>query len=263
MNILDFQRKKELNEKITMVTCYDYSSAKLLADSEVECLLVGDSLAMTMHGFQDTLSATMEMMVLHTAAVKRGVGDQFIVADLPFLSYRKSLAHSVEAAQQLMQAGAHAVKLEGAAGNLETIRHFIESGIPVMGHLGLTPQYVHAMGGYRVQGRSDEAAEKLMQDAKALEAAGCFAVVLECIPSALAKKITEALAIPTIGIGAGTATDGQVLVYQDLLGMNKNFKPKFVKVFLDGCHAIKEAINQYCRDVKKVEFPANEHTYDH
>lgn len=263
MNILDFHKKKQANEKITMVTCYDYSSAKLLADSEVECLLVGDSLAMTMHGFQDTLSATLEMMVLHTAAVKRGAGDQFIVADLPFLSYRKSLPETMQAVHALMQAGAHAVKLEGASGNLETIRYIVESGVPVMGHLGLTPQYVHALGGYRVQGRDELAAEKCLQDAKALEAAGCFAVVLECIPSALAKKVTEALSIPTIGIGAGTATDGQVLVYQDLLGMNQNFKPKFVKVFLDGCEAIKTAINQYCRDVKKVEFPSHEHTYDH
>lgn len=262
MNILDFQRKKHLNEKITMVTCYDYSSAKLLADSDVECLLVGDSLAMTMHGFSDTLSATMEMMVLHTAAVKRGAGHQFIVSDLPFLSYRKSLSETMQAVQLLMQAGAQAIKLEGATGNLETIRYIVESGVPVMGHLGLTPQYVHALGGYRVQGRDDAAAEKLRQDAKALAAAGCFALVLECIPAALAKTITEELTIPTIGIGAGTATDGQVLVYQDLLGMNKNFKPKFVKVFLDGCNAIKDAINQYCRDVKKVEFPAHEHTYD-
>lgn len=263
MNILDFQRKKQSNEKITMVTCYDYSSAKLLADSEVECLLVGDSLAMTMHGFEDTLSATMEMMALHTAAVKRGAGDQFIVSDLPFLSYRKSLADTMQAVHTLMQAGAHAIKLEGATGNLDTIRHIVDSGVPVMGHLGLTPQYVHALGGYRVQGRTDIAAEKLLADAKALEAAGCFAVVLECIPSALAKKITDVLAIPTIGIGAGTETNGQVLVYQDLLGMNKNFKPKFVKVFLDGCHAIKEAVNQYCRDVKQVEFPSHEHTYEH
>lgn len=263
MNILDFQRKKQLNEKITMVTCYDYSSAKLLADSDVDTLLVGDSLAMTMHGFQDTLGATLEMMALHTAAVKRGAGEQFIVADLPFLSYRKSLSETMHAVQTLMQAGAHALKLEGAAGNLDTIHHIVESGVPVMGHLGLTPQYVHALGGYRVQGRTDLAAEKLLADAKALEAAGCFALVLECIPAALAKKITEALTIPTIGIGAGTSTDGQVLVYQDLLGMNKNFKPKFVKVFFDSCHAIKEAINQYCRDVKKVEFPAHEHTYEH
>lgn len=262
MNILDFQQKKLGKEKITMVTCYDYSSACLLADSEVDCLLVGDSLAMTMHGFQDTLSATLEMMVLHTAAVKRGVGKQFIVADLPFLSYRKSLSETMHATHALMQAGAHAVKLEGAAGNLETIRYLVESGVPVMGHLGLTPQYVHALGGYRVQGRSDEAADKLWQDAKDLEAAGCFALVLECIPSALAEKITMTLNIPTIGIGAGVVTDGQVLVYQDLLGMNKSFKPKFVKTFLDGCHAIKEAINQYCRDVKKVEFPSHEHTYD-
>lgn len=263
MNILDFQKKKQANEKITMVTCYDYTSAKLLADSELECLLVGDSLAMTMHGFNDTLSATLEMMVLHTAAVVRGAGQQFIVSDLPFLSYRKSLPDTMHAVQMLMQAGAHAVKLEGASGNLETIRHLVESGVPVMGHLGLTPQYVHALGGYRVQGRDELAAEKLIQDAKALEAAGCFALVLECIPSALAKKVTELLSIPTIGIGAGTDTDGQVLVYQDLLGMNQSFKPKFVKVFLDGCHAVKSAINQYCRDVKTREFPSHENTYDH
>lgn len=261
MNILDFQRKKQNHEKITMVTCYDYTSAALLAKTDVDCVLVGDSLAMTMHGFQDTLSATMDMMVLHTAAVKRGIGSQFIVADLPFLSYRQSQATTLSAVLALMQAGAHAVKLEGAAGNLETVRYLVESGVPVMGHLGLTPQSVNAFGGYRVQARTEAAQAQLVADANALADAGCFALVLECVPEAIATQVTQQLTIPTIGIGAGVNTDGQVLVFQDVLGLNDAFKPKFVKTFLNGAELIQSAINEYTRAVKMKEFPGDDHTY--
>lgn len=263
MNILDFQRKKEAHEKITMVTCYDYTSAAMLAQTDIDCVLVGDSLAMTMHGFQDTLAATIEMMALHTAAVKRGIGSKFIVADLPFLSYRQSQTMTLQAVLALMQAGAHAVKLEGAAGNVETVRHLVESGVPVMGHLGLTPQYVNTFGGYRVQARTEAAAAQLVADAKALAEAGCFALVLECVPEAVANHVTQQLSIPTIGIGAGVNTDGQVLVFQDVLGLNEAFKPKFVKTFLNGADLVKSAINDYCRAVKIKEFPGDDHTYQH
>lgn len=263
MNILDFQRKKAAHEKITMVTCYDYTSAAMLAKTDIDCVLVGDSLAMTMHGFQDTLAATIEMMVLHTAAVKRGIGSKFMVADLPFLSYRQSQTMTLQAVLALMQAGAHAVKLEGAAGNVETVRYLVESGVPVMGHLGLTPQYVNAFGGYRVQARTEAAAAQLVADANALAEAGCFALVLECVPEAVATLVTQQLSIPTIGIGAGVHTDGQVLVFQDLLGLNEAFKPKFVKTFLNGADLVKSAINDYCRAVQSKEFPGDDHTYQH
>src|ERR1700677_3892547 len=215
MNVLDFAKKKQAAEKITMVTCYDYTSARILAQTEVDVLLVGDSLAMTMHGFKDTLCASVKMMEWHTAAVVRVAGNKFILGDLPFLSYRLSLSKSVAAAGALMRAGAHAVKLEGAKGNLKLIRHLVESGIPVMGHLGLTPQSVHTLGGWKVQGKTEESAKRLKEDAFALEEAGCFGTVLECVPTALAQELSAELAMTTIGIGAGVHTDGQVLVFQD------------------------------------------------
>lgn len=261
MNILQFNEKKQQREKISMVTCYDFTSACLLATTEVDCLLVGDSVAMTMHGFKDTLSATIEMMTLHTAAVARGARDKFIVSDLPFMSYRKSLNKSISAVEALMRAGAHAVKLEGASGNLKLIRHLSESGVPVMGHLGLTPQFVHHLGGYRVQGKTEAQAIKLKQDACLLQEAGCFAIVLECVPSKLAAEITRELSIPTIGIGAGPDTDGQVLVFQDVLGLNAAFKPKFVKAFTDGYQHLKQSIEKFVADVKTGEFPQDEHCY--
>ncbi len=256
-----FTQKKRDQEKIVMLTCYDYTTAKILNGTAIDALLVGDSLAMTMHGFKDTIMATLTMMELHTAAVSRGAGSKFIISDLPFLSYRKSLSKSVSAAEKLMCAGAHAIKLEGAAGNLALISHLVESGIPVMGHLGLTPQFIHALGGYKVQGKTAEAAECLKQEALALQNAGCFAVVLECIPALLAKEITEVLDIATIGIGAGADTDGQVLVVQDLLGLNLDFKPRFVKQFLKGNKLLSESINQYVQSIKQKEFPAHEHCY--
>jgi 3-methyl-2-oxobutanoate hydroxymethyltransferase len=261
MNILDFYKKKTSKNKISMVTCYDYSSARILADTTVDCLLVGDSVAMTMHGFKDTLAATIEMMCFHTSAVSRGAGDKFIVSDLPFMSYRKSLTKNVTAAKQLMQAGGHAVKLEGATGNENLIRHLTESGIPVMGHLGLTPQFVNILGGYRVQGKTEEGAARLKADALSLQAAGCFAIVLECVPTQVAKEITEALAIPTIGIGAGPFTDGQVLVFQDLLGLNTDFKPRFVKAFINGHEQIKSGIENYVKAINTGEFPRDEHCF--
>lgn len=261
MNMLDFYQKKAQQEKISMVTCYDYTSACMLAKTSIDCLLVGDSVAMTVHGFKDTLAATLEMMTLHTAAVSRGADKKFIIGDLPFLSYRKSLSKSVLAAEKIMQAGAHAVKLEGAAGNLKLIQHLTESGVPVMGHLGLTPQSIYLLGGFKVQGKTEEHAKQLFDCALALQEAGCFSIVLECVPSELAKKITQQLSIPTIGIGAGPDTDGQVLVFQDLLGLQRDFKPKFLKTFVDGFHLLTNGIETYIHEVKNGEYPSNEYSY--
>lgn len=261
MNIFDFCRMKATHEKITVMTCYDYTSARILANTDIDCLLVGDSAAMTMHGFKDTIPATIQMMSFHLSAVSRGAGNKFIIGDLPFLSFRKSLSKNMHDAQVLMQAGAHALKLEGAQGNLKLIRHLVESGIPIMGHLGLTLQHMHALGGFKVQGKTQESRTQLKEDALALQSAGCFAIVLECIPSDLAAEITATLSIPTIGIGAGPNTDGQVLVFQDALGLNIDFKPKFVKNFIDGCEQIKSGVKSYIDAVKTGEFPSHEHCY--
>lgn len=261
MNIFDFYQKKQKKERISMVTCYDYTSARLLAETSIDCLLVGDSVAMTMHGYKDTLSATIPMMALHTSAVSRGAGNKFIISDLPFLSYRKSFSKNVTAAQTLIQAGAHAVKLESAAGNIKLIQHLVESGIPVMGHLGLTLQHIHALGGYKVQGKTESSASRIKEDALMLEDAGCFSLVLECMPNIIAKEISAQLKIPTIGIGAGPDTDGQVLVWQDLLGLNIDFKPRFVRNFVDGNIAVKQGIEHFVEAVKMGSFPSDEHCY--
>jgi 3-methyl-2-oxobutanoate hydroxymethyltransferase len=261
LNIFDFQKKKRNKEKITMVTCYDYTSAMILDKTTTDCLLVGDSLAMTMHGLPTTVSATTEMMAMHVAAVARGAKDKFIVGDLPFMAYRKSLSDNVGAVQAVMQAGAHAVKLEGAAGNTGFITHLVESGVPVMGHIGLTPQFVHQLGGYRVQGRTDESARRLVEEAHALEEAGCFALVLECVPASVAAHITKELGIATIGIGAGAGTDGQVLVFQDLLGLNTEFRPKFVKKYLDGAEMVAGAVERYNTEVREGVFPDADYSF--
>src|SRR3989338_5344688 len=231
MSVSLFDKKKQAAKKISMVTCYDYTSATLLAETSIDALLVGDSVAMTIYGFPNTVHATVEMIKQHTTAVSRGAPNKFIVADLPFLSYRKSLADSMDAVLSLMHAGANAVKLEGAKGNLELIAHLVDSGVPVLGHLGLTPQSVNTLGGYKVQGKTEESAQTVIDDALAMQQAGCYAIILECIPQALAKEITQRLTIATIGIGAGPSTDGQILVWQDLLGFNPKFKVKFVKQF--------------------------------
>ena len=228
MNLHDFQSKKDKGEHIVMATCYAHWAAQLLNDTDVDVLLVGDSVAMVEYGYQSTLAATVEMMAMHTECVARGAPDKFIVGDMPFLSYRKGLESTMDAVHALMKAGASAVKLEGAAGNIELIKHIVESGVPVMGHIGLTPQSVHQLGGYKVQGRGASAAESLIQQAKDLEAAGCFCIVLECVPVAVADTITRTVTIPTIGIGAGHNTTGQVLVFHDMLGLN-NSKMKFLK----------------------------------
>ena len=260
-SIFDFYKMKQSNNKISMITCYDYTSALLLEKSGVDCILVGDSAAMVMHGFDNTTHATLDMMIAHTRAVSRGLQRTFLIADLPFMSYRHSLEKTTQAVAALIQAGAHAVKLEGADSNIETIQHIVASGVPVMGHIGLTPQHIHSLGGFKVQGKTHDAAKKLIQQAKDCEAAGCFAMVLECVPSAVAQQITQEVSIATIGIGAGEQTDGQVLVYQDLLGMQSGFKPKFVKHFLAGEEVISASIAQFISDVKHKKYPSKEHSY--
>lgn len=261
MNILELPGRKRQQDRIVMVTCYDYTSARILEQSDVDMILVGDSAAMVMHGYSTTLPIDVDMMAWHVAAVRRGAPGKFLVGDLPFLSYRKSLAQTMDAVGKLMQAGAEAVKLEGISGNEEAIQHIVQSGVPVMGHIGLTPQSVNQLGGFRVQGSNTSDRARLKAEALACQQAGCFALVLECVPDTLAAEITAALAISTIGIGAGAQTDGQVLVMQDLLGLNQDFRPKFVRRYLDGNQQWLDAFNRYARDVRDGTFPASAERY--
>jgi 3-methyl-2-oxobutanoate hydroxymethyltransferase len=261
MNINQLLAYKSENKKVSMLTCYDYSSAKIVNQSNVEMILVGDSAAMVMHGHSSTLPIDVQTMALHVAAVAKGAPDKFIVGDLPFMSYRKSLSENMNAVELLMKAGAHAVKLEGCSGNKKLIRHIVDSGVPVMGHLGLTPQSVNTLGGYRVQGKTDETQDEIIKQAKQLQKAGCFALVLECVPTHLAKKITEELNILTIGIGAGKYVDGQVLVLQDMLGMSSDFTPKFLRRYLNAEELFLKAFNEFDKDVKSSEFPNESESY--
>jgi 3-methyl-2-oxobutanoate hydroxymethyltransferase len=262
MKIHEFKRKKQEQHKITMVTCYDYPSARTVAESDIHCVLVGDSVAMAIHGHHHTIMATVDMMVLHTEAVARGLGAQFLVTDLPFLSHKISLQHTMLDVQRIMQAGAHAIKIEGAdAETCSTITHLVNAGVPTMGHIGLTPQSIHQLGGYRIQGKDQEQAHQLLEQAQKLEEAGCFALVIECVPQELAKLITRALTIPTIGIGAGSDTDGQVLVWHDLLGLQDSFNPKFVKRFAHGKTFLLEALNAYANEVTKEQFPTVDYAF--
>lgn len=254
--VTDFSKFCSEGQPISMVTCYDSWSARLIADSPIDAVLVGDSVAMVMHGFPSTVHATTDMMALHTAAVRRGIGERFVVADMPFPEHRKGIPAAMEAVDQLMKAGANAIKIEGAQGHLEVIHHVVESGVPVMGHLGLTPQSVNQLGGYRVQGKEEAGARQLEQDARALQEAGVFALVLECIPSGLAKRVTDSLTIPTIGIGSGPHCSGQILVLQDMLGMNPGFKPKFLRHFAEGRETIQSALVCYDEAVKGGHYPS-------
>jgi 3-methyl-2-oxobutanoate hydroxymethyltransferase len=244
-----------------MTTCYDYTFARLLAKSAIDGILVGDSAGMVMHGHPTTLSVTLDLMRLHTSAVTRGAPEKFIVADMPFLSFRKGVSAAMDSAQVLMSAGARAVKLEGVDGHEDVVLRMVQSGIPVMGHLGLQPQSVHAYGGFKVQGRSEDAARNIAAQAKVLEELGAFAVVLECVPSHLAQAITATLRIPTIGIGAGAGCDGQILVLQDLLGMNTDFRARFARPFADGTGCVLHAIATFDEAVKAGTFPSIEESY--
>ena len=261
-SVLTFRNAKQKNERLTMLTAYDYSTAKLIDASGIDSVLVGDSLGMVMLGYEDTLSVTMEDMIHHTKAVARGVKDALVVSDLPFMSYQTSVYDAVTNAGRLIKEGrAQAVKLEGGLEVCPQIKVIVEASIPVMAHLGLTPQSVNAFGGFKVQGKDEEAARSLIEQAKAVEAAGAFAVVLECIPAKLAELITNSISIPTIGIGAGNGCDGQVLVYQDMLGLYSDFTPKFVKRYAEIGPQMQTAIEGYITEVKNGAFPAAEHTF--
>ncbi|MGN0155143.1 MAG: 3-methyl-2-oxobutanoate hydroxymethyltransferase [Lachnospiraceae bacterium] len=260
--VLTFKKAKESGEKLSMLTAYDYSTAKLIDEAGVNSILVGDSLGNVILGYEDTISVTMEDMIHHCAAVTRGAKNTLVVCDMPFMSYQTSVYDAVVNAGRLMKEGrAGAVKLEGGKEVCPQIKAIVDAGIPVCAHLGLTPQSINAFGGFRVQGKSEAAAKKLLEDAKAVEEAGAFAVVLECVPSKLAELITKKIDIPTIGIGAGNVCDGQVLVYQDMLGMFSDFTPKFVKKFADIGVIMKDAFAAYDSEVKAGTFPAKEHEY--
>jgi 3-methyl-2-oxobutanoate hydroxymethyltransferase len=261
-SVLDFAAAKAAGRKISMVTCYDASLARVLEASKVDCILVGDSAAMVMHGQPDTLGATVELMAMHTAAVRHGAPTRFLIGDLPFLSFRKGVPAALDAVAALMRAGAQAVKLEGVTGHEDVITAITGSGVPVMGHLGLTPQSVNALAGFRVQGRSEDDAARILEDAKRLESLGCFSLVLECVPSTLAARITRSLSIPTIGIGAGIDCDGQVLVLQDLLGLSNGHRPKFLRTYLDGFGQVRDALDRFDSDVKQGAFPTAAESYD-
>lgn len=258
----EIRNRKTQGEKLVMSTAYDATFASILDASGVDMLLVGDSLGMVIQGHDTTIPVTLEHMIYHTAAVARGAKRAHIVGDMPFMSYKISPEDALRAATRLMQEGrAHAVKLEGGKEMAETVLRIVAAGIPVMGHIGLTPQSVHAMGGFKVQGRDHDAARGIIEDALALQDAGCYSVVLEGIPALLAKEITGILDIPTIGIGAGASCDGQVLVCYDFLGMSQDFKPKFLKQYENLYDRIHGATSEYVREVREGVFPAEEHSF--
>jgi len=263
VTVRDIQAFRERGERFAMLTAYDALSAKLLDEAGIPLILVGDTLGAVMLGYDSTLPVTMDDMVHHTAAVRRGVTNALVIGDMPFMSYQASVEDGIRnAGRFLKEAGAHAVKLEGGGRVLELVGRLTDSGIPVMAHLGLTPQSINQLGGYKVQGRNDESAYRMLEDAKALEAAGAFALVLEAVPAELGKKITDSLHIPTIGIGAGPGTSGQVLVFHDFLGINQGKVAKFVKRYADLGDEIKAAAAAFAREVAEGTYPGPEHTYE-
>lgn len=259
-SVISFQEMKQQGIKISMLTAYDYSTAKLMDEAGINSLLVGDSLGNVILGYPDTIPVTMEDMIHHGAAVARGAKDALVIVDMPFMSYQQSVYDAVVNAGRLMkEGGASAVKLEGGAVVADQIKAIVEASIPVCAHIGLTPQSVNAFGGFRVQGTTESSAQKLLNDARAVEAAGAFAVVIECVPAKLAAKISQELTIPTIGIGAGAGCDGQVLVYQDMLGLYSDFSPRFVQRFGELGVLMKECFVSYDKAVKQASFPAEKH----
>ncbi|HVO21219.1 MAG TPA: 3-methyl-2-oxobutanoate hydroxymethyltransferase [Anaeromyxobacter sp.] len=265
VTVHELRRMKESGERIAMVTAYDATAARLVEAAGVDAILVGDSLGMVVQGHGSTLPVTLEQMAYHSAAVRRGLGSTpraHLVCDLPFGTYQASADDAVRAAARLVaEGGAESVKLEGGADYAEVVRRLVRAGVPVMGHIGLTPQSVHQLGGYRVQGKDAERAQQLVRDARALEAAGCYALVLECVPAELARLISSRLLVPTIGIGAGPGCDGQVLVLNDLLGLDPSFTPKFVKRFAELGEAVRGAVSAYAAEVRAGTFPDDEHSF--
>jgi 3-methyl-2-oxobutanoate hydroxymethyltransferase len=263
LSVSDLLARKRSGQRIVMLTCYDAVFARLLEEAGVDVLLVGDSVNQVLAGQETTLSTTLDQMIYHAAAVRRGSRRALVFVDLPFLTYQITIPEAIRnAGRVLQQSGAHGVKLEGGSHMAETVRALVERGIPVIGHLGLTPQSVHALGGYRVQGRDSASADRLLEDARALEAAGACAIVLELIPAALARRVTQALTIPTVGIGAGPHCDGQVLVLHDMLGLNEQFEPKFLKRYSRLADAVRDAVRRYAEDVREGKYPAKEHSFE-
>jgi len=253
---------KTRGEKISMLTAYDYSYAKIVDDAGIDVILVGDSASNVMAGHDSTLPITLEQMIYHAQSVIRAVTRSFVVVDLPFGSYQGNSTEALRSAIRIMkESGAHSVKLEGGSEVIESVKRILSAGIPVMGHLGLTPQSIYKFGTYTVRAKEEEEANKLIEDAKLLEEAGCFAIVLEKIPASLAKKVAESLTIPVIGIGAGSDVDGQVLVLHDMLGVTKEFSPRFLRRYLNLYEEMKGAVGQYIADVKSVNFPNENEQY--
>ena len=262
-SVLDLAAWKAGGRRLVMLTCYDAAFARLLHRAEVDVLLVGDSLNQVIAGQETTLSATLDQMIYHAAAVRRGAPGTLLFVDLPFLTYQVSVPEAIRNAGRVLQeTEANGVKLEGGRHMAETVRALVERGIPVMGHLGLTPQSVHALGGYKVQGREPAAAERLLEDARALEVAGACALVLELVPAEVSRRISAALTIPTIGIGAGPGCDGQVLVLHDMLGLNQGFSPKFLKRYAELGGAVRDAVRAYADEVRNGSYPGKEHSFE-
>ncbi len=263
-SVLRFREMKERGERIVCLTAYDVLHARLLEEAGIDLILVGDSLGQVVLGYDSTLPVTLDEMIHHARAVVRGAPETFVVLDMPFLSFQTSATDALRnAGRALKETGVRGVKLEGGGERtLETVRTLVEAGIPVMGHLGLTPQSVHALGGYRVQGRSEEGAERLRREARGLEEAGCFALVLELVPAPLAGEISRELEVPTIGIGAGAECDGQVLVYHDALGLNPGFRPRFLKRFAELHEEARRGVEAYVREVRDGSYPGPEHSFE-
>ncbi len=261
--VLDLVACKAAGRRISMLTCYDALFARLLQEAEIDVILVGDSLHQVLGGHETTLGATLDQMIYHAAAVHRGAPGTLLFVDLPFLTYQVSVEEAIRNAGRVLQeTGAHGVKLEGGRPMAPTVRALVERGIPVMGHLGLTPQSVHALGGYRVQGREPETGGRLEADARALEEDGACAIVLELMPAPLARRISSALSIPTVGIGAGPGCDGQVLVLHDMLGLNDRFSPRFLKRYADMAETVRDAARAFAREVRAGEYPGAEHSFE-
>lgn len=258
--VVDFKSK---GEKISMITAYDYTMAKIVDHAGIDIVLVGDSASNVMAGHETTLPITLDQMIYHTSCVVRGVDRALVVADLPFMSYQVTIKEALTNAGRMMkEAGAHAVKLEGGSFVAETVKRIVDAGIPVMGHLGLTPQSIYKFGTYKVRAKEQEEAEQLIEDAQKLQEAGCFAIVLEKIPASLAEKVTKSLRIPTIGIGAGASCDGQVLVIHDMLGLTKDFHPRFIRRYLNLFDEMSGAVSNYVSDVKSGSFPSSNEQYN-
>tara|TARA_R110000868_G_scaffold37111_15_gene131690 strand:- start:15442 stop:16272 length:831 start_codon:yes stop_codon:yes gene_type:complete len=254
---------KHKGEKISMLTAYDFTMGQILDQAGIDIILVGDSASNVMAGFDTTVPITLENMIYHTSCVVRGVNRALVIADLPFMSYQVTPKEALISAGRMMkEAGAHAVKMEGGKSIISTVKKIVDAGIPVMGHLGLTPQSIYKFGTYKVRAKEEQEAQELIEDAKLLEAAGCFSLVLEKIPANLAEKVSKELSIPTIGIGAGAECDGQVLVVHDMLGMNKDFSPRFLRRYADVHSVMTDAVKSYIKDVKNKDFPNQEEQYD-